>query len=61
MGKKSGKWTVGSKKDKTERATGISNRSRQKSKRSDRKVESNDRPAILDRRKTPDATGLPSG
>ena len=38
-----------------------SNRTRQKNKRGDSKVESNDSPEIPDRRDTSDIPGLPSG
>ena len=38
-----------------------SNRTRQKNKRGDSKVESNDSPAIPDRGETSDIPGLPSG
>ena len=38
-----------------------SNRTRQKNKRGDRKVESNDSPEIPDRGETSDIPGLPSG
>ena len=38
-----------------------SNRTRQKNKRADSKVESNDSPEIPDRGKTSDIPGLPSG
>ena len=44
------------KKDKTE-----SDRTRQKNKRGDSKVESNDSPEIPDRQETPDISGLLSG
>ena len=46
------------KKDKTER---VINRTRQKNKRGDNKVESNDSPEIPDRGETSDIPGLPSG
>ena len=39
----------------------LSNRSRQKNKRKDSKVESNDSPEIPDRGETSDIPGLPSG
>jgi len=55
LGKKSGEWTIRRKiKDK-------SNRTRYKSKRADRKAESNGCPEIPDRAVTSDIPGLPSG
>ena len=56
-GKSLGEWTSRQKKDKTERV----NRTRQKNKRGDSKVESNDSPEILDKEETSDMPGLPSG
>ena len=47
-GKKSGEWTSRQKKDKTERATGLSGMN----KKGDSKVESNDSPEIPDRGQT---------
>ena len=54
-GKSSGKWVSRQKKDKTK-----SNRTRQKNKRGDSKVESNDNPEIPDSGETLDIPGLPS-
>ena len=48
----------GKKKKKKDRKT---NRTRQKNKRGDSKVESNDSPVIPDRGETSDIPGLPSG
>ena len=56
-GKSSGEWTSRQKK----RYDKNSNRTRQKNKRRDRKVESNDSPGIPDRGETSDISGLPSG
>ena len=43
------------------RYDGMGNRTRQKNKRGDSKVESNDSPEIPDRGETSDIPGLPSG
>ena len=53
--KSSGEWANRQKKDRK------SNRTRQKNKRGDSKVESNDSPEIPDRGQTSDIPGLPSG
>ena len=58
-GKSSGEWTSRQKKDKTGRVIRL--RTRQKNKRGDSKVESNDSPEIPDREETSDIPGLPSG
>ena len=56
-GKSSGEWTSRQKK----RYDKNSNRTRQKNKRGDSKVESNDSPGIPDREEILDIPGVPSG
>ena len=59
-GKSLEEWTSRQKKKKT-RYDRKSNRTRQKNKRKDSKVESNDSPEIPDKEETSDIPGLPSG
>ena len=62
--KKSGEWTISRKNNKTKIARGPgrkTNKNNQRTKRGDRKRESNDSPEIPDRSKARDITGLPSG
>ena len=56
-GRKSGKWAIKQKK----RPDRKNNGSRQKNKRGDSKVESNDNPTIQDSGEPSDIPGLPSG